>query len=876
MTFWPRFFARRQNDLDEEIRSHLQMAIEDRMARGQSPNDARADAMREFGNVPLVQDVTTQFWSWRWLDWLERDVRLALRQLGRSPGFALTTILTLALTIGADTAVFSLVHSILLQQLPFRNPDKVLNVDNASSAGLGYNMSSKDFASSFRAASQSFKTIESAAMYSTTGVNVVSGSGISVRLKAAETSAAFFNVLGVTPEIGRSFQADEDTPGNDHVALISHHLWQLFFQANPNAIGHVLSVNGFTFTIIGVLPARMDFPYQSDLWTPTLLDEHTFLREGGAFLTSVLVRAKSGVSQQALNAEFQARAKRIVSPGTQIDPDDLPKLTPIASELTKSIRSSLWMLMGAVSLVLLIACANIASLMLVRTAERKREFAVRVSLGAARGRLVQQQLVESTLLALSGGALGVIFAEGALRLLYYYRPEALGMFPRPAIEIPVLAFTACVALITGLLFGIVPAILAGRADPAAVLQAGVWRTSRSGSRFRNFLISAEMALAFVLLIGAGLLLRTMVNLNRVPLGFDTRGVVSFSVALHGKHYERHDSTNPAISQFYLNVLERLSALPGIESVGASSSPPLDARADMLLPVKPALAGANVGAKPIAAAPRIVSSGYFSALGIPIVEGRAFLDSDTAAAAKVVIVTRDLAQKLWPKQDPIGQQMQCGIFCKKNPTVVGVVETNRRFGPNEDGIPEYYFPLAQQDWSSMTFVLRSEVDPSSLMPSIRRSVASVDEMQPIYDLGTMRQRLNVNESLVRFELFTLSVFASISLILVLIGLYGVISYTVTQRIRELGLRIALGAQRSTILIGVLRGSASVAVAGCVAGAIASLFVTRLLASVLFEVEPNDPLTLFTVCIFFITVAMIASYLPAHRAASIQPIEALRLD
>ena len=876
MTLWPRSLSKRQNDLEEEIRSHVQMAIDDRTARGESPDDARAAAMREFGNVPLVQDVTTQFWSGRWLDGLERDLRIALRQLGRSPGFALTTILTLALTIGANTAIFSLVHSILLQQLPFHDPGRVLNVDNASSAGLGYDMTSKDFAGSFRAASQSFKTIENAAMYSTTGVNVVGGTGSPLRLKAAETSADFFNVLGVTPEIGRSFQASGDTPGNDHVVLISHHLWQQFFQANPNAIGQLLRVNGFTFTIIGVLPPRMNFPSRSDLWTPTLLDEHTFLREGGAFFTSVLVRARTGISNEAINAEFQARAKQILNPGVQIAPGDLPKLTPIASELTQSIRTSLWMLMGAVSFVLLIACANIASLMLVRTAERRREFAVRISLGAARGRLFQQQLVESTLLALSGGVFGVIFGEGALRLLYYYRPEALGLFPRPAVELPVLAFTACIALLTGLLFGIVPAIQAGRADPAAVLQSGVWRTSRSGSRFRSFLISGEMALAFVLLIGAGLLLRTMVNLNRVPLGFDTHGVVSFSVALHGKRYERNDSMNPALSQFYLTVLERLSALPGVESVGASSSPPLDTKADMLLPVKPAVAGAIEGAKPIAAAPRIVSSGYFYALGIPIVEGRAFSESDTAAAAKVVIVSRDLAQKLWPKRDPIGQQMQCSLLCKENLTVVGVVEANRRFGPREESIPEYYFPLTQQDWNSMTFVLRSRVDPSSLLPSIRRAVASVDEMQPIYDLETMRQRLNVNESLVRFELFTLSVFATISLLLVFIGLYGVISYTVTQRVRELGLRIALGAQRSTILIDVLRGSASVALAGCVAGAIASLFVTRLLAAVLFKVEPNDPLTLFTVCVFFIAVAMIASSLPAHRAANIQPMEALRFD
>ncbi len=876
MNFWPRSLARRQTDLEREIQAHLQMAIQDRIDRGQSPAQARTDAIREFGNVPLVKDVTTQMWSWNWLDGLHRDLRYALWQLTKSPGFALTTILTLALTIGANAGVFTLVHTILLHQLPFREPYRVLNVDNAGAAGLDYNMSSKDYSGSFRAAAQSFHTVENAAMYSTAGVNVVTGTSTPVRLQAVETSARFFDVLGVAPQIGRNFSPEEDTPGDDHVVLISHRLWQQAFHANPDALGQTLQVNGFGFTIIGVLPAQMDFPAGSDLWVATLFDEHTFLREGGAFFTSVLVRAKPGVSGEEVGSEFEARAKRLLKRGEQISPDDLPKLTPIAAELTKSIRSSLWMLMGAVSLVLLIACANIASLMLVRTAERRREFAVRAALGAARVRLVQQQLVESTLLALCGGMLGILFAQGALRLLYYYRPAALGPFPRPAIELPVLVFTAVVALLTGFAFGIVPAFLAGREDPAAVLQVGVWRNSNSGNLFRRFLISGEMALAFVLLIGAVLLLRTMANLNRVPLGFDTRGIVSFSVSPHGERYQRNDSTNPAIPQFYSNVLGKLSSLPGVESVGASSNPPLDTRADMLLPVRPTLTSGDAGAKPVAAAPRIASQGYFATMGIPIFQGRDFSASDTRAGAKVIIVTRDLAGKLWPQQNPIGQQIQCDVFCKEHPTVVGVVEPNRRFGPREDGIPEYYIPYTQQDWGYMTFVLRSRIDPASLLPSIRRAVASVDPTQPIYDLETMQQRLNENESLVRFELFTLSVFAGLSVLLVAIGFYGVISYTVAQRTRELGLRLALGAQRATILLAVLQESALVALAGGTVGTIASLSVAHLLSAVLFGVKPHDLLTLVTVSVFFMAIAMLAAYLPAYRAASIQPMEALRAE
>jgi putative ABC transport system permease protein len=876
MKLWPRSLSARQADLDQEIQSHLQLAIADRVARGQSPAQARTEALREFGNVPLVKDVTTRIWGWTWLYDLRRDLRHSLWQLTRSRAFTLTTLLTLALTIGANTAVFTLVHTILLHQLPFREPDRVLNFKNAWTVGLGYNMVSNDDSAAFRATAQSFHTVEGAAMYATVGVSVVTPSLPSVRLQAAETSAAFFDVLGVSPQLGRTFTPHEDTPGNDHVVLISQRLWQQAFHADPSALGQTLQVNGFHLTILGVLPAQMDFPAHSDLWTPTLFDQHTSLREAGAFFPSVLVRPRPGVPTQAMRSEFEARAKQLVKQGEPPSPDSSPKLIPIAADLTRSIRSSLWLLMGAVTFVLLVACANVASLMLVRTSERRREFAVRSALGASKARLVQQQLVESTLLALCGGTLGILFAQAALRLLYSYRPAALAPFPQPAIELPVLAFTAAATLLTGFAVGIVPAWLAGRQDPAAVLQTGAWRTTSSGNLFRSLLISGEMALAFVLLIGAGLLLRTMANLNRVPLGFDTHGITSFSVALHGPRYQHTDATSPAATRFYSSVLDKLSALPGVTSAGASSNPPLDARGDMLLPVSPSLATRGARAEPIPAAPRVASPKYFSTLGIPIFKGRDFSPTDTAAAPRVVILSRDLADRLWPRQNPLGRQLQCDWFCKDHPTVIGVLLPSRRFGPRSDSIPEYYIPYTQQAPGYMTFVLRSSLDAATLLPSIRQSVAAVDSTQPIYDLETMQQRLHARESLERFELFTLSVFAALAILLVAIGLYGLISYTVARRTWEIGLRLALGARRTTVLLAALKQGALVTLAGCTLGVIGSLSLTRLLSAIVFGVQPHDPLILVTSVGFFMAVAMIAAYLPARRAASIEPIEALRAE
>jgi predicted permease len=871
------FGTRRADDeFATELEAHVALHTDEGLRSGLTLTEARRQALIRLGGAEQTRQAWRERRGFAWLENLRWDARYAMRQLRNSPGFTITAVLTLGLAIGANTAIFTLVHAILLRQLPFNDPSRVLKIDNGIDVGLGFDMRAKSITSSFDEAAASFKTIESATMYSVSGVNAMPREGSAQRLSAAETGAHFFDVLGVTPSRGRGFGPDEDTPGKDHVVLISDRLWRSRLHADPAALGKTIGINGFDFAIIGILPSQMDFPAGVDLWTPTVFDERSALREAGAFIPSVLIRVRTSNSVDAVRAEMNARASNSgghdASHANEPPPDAGLILTPIGAELTKSIRSSLVMLSLAVSFLLIVACANIASLALVRASARRSEFAVRTALGATRGRIIAQQLVESLFVALAGGASGVLFAHGALQLLYLFKPAALDAFQRPAIDSAVLAFTALTAIATGLMFGIAPAWLAGSTEPAGALKTGTSHASARSARFRKILVSGEMGIAFVLLVGAGLLLRTMANIDRVPLGYDTRGILSFSVAFHGEPYIAKQETTPALSAFCTAVLDRLAAIPGVAAAGVVSSPPLDTRADMLLPVT----AADAAARRAGAGPRVASSGYFGAMGIPIVEGRGFSIEDTRTSPRVVIVTKDLADRLWPGQNPIGRRIHCLWYCEDPPAVIGVISPNRRFGPRGDVASEYYLPYTQQDWKYFTFVLRTNGNPSSLAASARQAVAAIDPTQPVYDLETMRDRLGNNESLLRFELFVLSSFAALSVLLVAIGLYGVVSYTVTQRTREIGIRIALGAQRGTVLMSLLRESALITLGGEALGFAASLVVTRLLSTALFGVTPHDPETLTFAVLLFLAVAILATYLPARRAASIEPMQALRSE
>lgn len=863
-------FSRRslQHEIDAELALHLEMRIADNLAAGMDAKQARRAALVSFGNPNAARERTAEADAALALERFAADIRYAVRQLLAARGFSVTAILTLAIAIGVNTSVFTLVHAILLRQLPFDNPERVFHLENIMSVGLGFQMDAKSVKVAFDSDAHSFQTIDAAAIYSSSGVNASFDASASRRVQATETSARLLNVLGVKPQFGRGFLPNEDTPGNDHVVLVSDAYWRNTLDSDPNAIGKTLRVNGFLFTIVGILPANMDFPARTDLWTPTIFDKHTALFEGGAFIAPIVVRRKANVSAAQLIAEFRARALSI-SPKTT--PEDMPVLTPIASELTRSIRTTLLLLTGAVALVLLIACANIAGLMLVRAAVRRAEFAVRAALGAPRSRLVRQQLIESVLLALAGGALGILVAYGALQSLYLFKPAILNGFDRPAIDSTVLFFTAAIAILTGIAFGVAPAWLAAHEDPISALKSGAWRASPSTARLRKALVVAQIGLAFILLTGAGLLLRTIANLNAVPLGYNTEGILSFSVSPHGAPYITDHHTTSALASFYSNVIDRLRTLPGVDGAAAIDMPPLErGRADMLFP----LTSGTPNQSPIPAAPRITSPGYFRLMSIALLQGREFTAEDTRTGAPVAIVTLDLADRLWPGENPLGKKLHCIYFCDHEPTVIGVVAPTRYSGPNGDAYSEFFFSYTQQDWGFMTFLVRTQGDPAALANSVRQAVAAVDPATPVYNIQSMHQRLNDSESLARFELFTLSVFAALATLLAVLGLYGVISYTVTQRGRDIGIRIALGASLGNIRASVLREAALLALAGTTLGLAGSLALTRLLKASLFNVSTHDPLTLAAIFCAFCTVALLATLIPANRAASIDPIEALR--
>ncbi len=868
-------------EIEAELRAHMEMAVEDGVRAGMTEEEARRAARGRFGNPVTVRERTVGADAALALDGLWHDVRYALRQLRRSPGFALTAALTLALGIGANTAIFTLVHAILLEQLPFQDPGRVFSVQNGVAAGLGYNIGSKDFVAAFDHAADSMRTMDAAALYSTSGVNVDVPGGVAARRVATETSTQFLRVLGVTPELGRGFLANEDVPGNDHVVLISDGFWRGELGGDAGVLGRTLEVNGFEFRIVGVLPAAMNFPAKTDFWTPTIFDEHTALREAGAFFTSLVVRARAGTSAGALRSKLVARATTLA--GHRLPQELTPEVTPIAAELTKSIRSSLLMLTGAVLLVLLIACANLACLMLVRVARRRGELAVRAALGAGRRRMMQQQMVECLLLAAGGGGAGIAVAYGALRLLLALHPATLRNFAPPALDMTALAFTGIASLATGLAFGVAPAWHASREDPVEAMKVGAGRGSPHGSRLRKALVAGEMAVTLLLLTSAALLVRTLGNLDRVPLGYRVQGLLTFSISLHGAPYiATQGSSTPALIDFYNGTLEHLRAIPGVSAAGAVSSLPLDPRPDMLLPVSGSPMGASARLTAanrtgtIAAAPRFASRGYFGAMGIPLVAGRDFSPHDTHTSQKVVILSSDLAKKLWPGQNPVGRTMHCLWFCQPAPVVIGVVAATHQFGPRHEVEPEYFMSYAQQDWPYLTFVLRTRNDPQGLVAEVRRAVAAVDPTQPVYDMRTMQQRLYGNESLVRFELFLLSVFAGVAVALVAIGLYGVIAYSVAGRRHEIGVRLALGAERGRIMRAVLCEGALLALAGAAIGLGCALGVMRVLRATLFGVTAHDPLTLASVCALVLVVGTGASYWPARRAAGVDPMQALRSE
>ena len=884
MSWFQRLFSRRRfrSELSEEIRAHLDEMTEELVASGLPPDEARAAARRQFGNLSLIEEDSRRVWRWPRIEDFLIDVRYGLRMLLKNPGFTVVAVLTLALGIGANTAIFSAIEAVLLRPLPFPASEQLVRVVSVRSRdNAPDNVSYPDFAD-WRTRSHSFSQM---AAYHTDSFTLT-GQGEALHIQGAVVSAELFSVLDVKPYLGRAFLPQEDQPGTvsgEFVVILSHALWREHFRADPNIIGRTVNLDDRSFTVVGVMPAGFQFPIQNEaieFWTTVAVDflalpgQPSMAAQRGAHYFDVIARLNPSVSAP----QAQADLSTIVAGLNEQYPENAPRTVQVVPELDQlvgHVRPALLILLGAVGCVLLIACGNVGNLLLSRGASREKEMAVRRALGAGRWRLIRQLLTESVMLALAGGALGIALARWGVPPLIAAVPEDV---PRTAgihVDGRVLLFTGIVSLLTGIVFGLGPALQNSRFGFGESLKEGA-RSVTEGARrvrLRNALVVADVALAAVLLVGAGLLLKSLLRLEAVDLGYKPQGVLTFKIDLPFARYPVKDQ-----AVFFERALARLNQLPGVRSVSAVLPLPLDGdEIDTLF---------AVDGQPTSHAdePRTnyswVEPGYFQTVGIPLRQGRDFSVRDSLESTPVVIINETLARLYFPGRDPLGKRIQPGVGngypSPPMRQIVGVVRDIRQNGLTVQPGPQVYVPRAQSPLGSMIVVLNTKVAPSSVAEIARQEVASVDKDVPIYAVRTFDHYFSKSVGEPHFLSTLLAIFAALALVLATIGLYGVISYSTAQRTHEIGVRMALGARRHDVLVLVLRQGLRLALIGVAIGILGSLGVTRLLSSLLYGVHPSDLSTFALVSLGLMFVALLACYIPARRATRVDPMVALRYE
>ena len=808
-----------------------------------------------------------------------QNLGYATRQLRKSPGFTAVAVLTLALGIGANTAMFSVIDTVLLRPLPFRNPDQVVAVkttepDRRDDIGVSY-----PAFLDWRARNHVFAGMS---VFRTDDFTLTDR-GEPARLRGAIVSANLPALLGVSPILGRNFLSEEDNPGTNLPALLSDALWRRRFGADRNALGQNFSLSGQNFTVVGVMPPTFQFPVDRDpvdFWTTIALDGRSangnppLTAQRGVSYLDVIARVKERVTL----AQAQGEMAQIQGGLNQQYPENRPKGISVARELDDVVggaRSGLVILIGAVGLVLLIACANLSNLLMVRASQRGREVNVRLALGASRWAIVRQLLTESVLLAALGSICGVVFASWSLQFLIRIAPADLPRINDTSLNPHVLAFTVGLLLTSTLFFGLVPALQASKPQVSSALNEGgrSGTETRTQGRLKSVLVMSQTALAVLLLVGAGLLLRSLGELAKVDPGFARNQALTFGLDLPGRygHSER--------VLFYRQLLERVRGVPGIRAASAAFPLPTSA-GDVKTSFEIAGQPTKGSDRPVTTL-HIVDSDYFHTLGIPIVEGRSFdAHDDAEGALPSVIVSRSLAQRAFPDRDPVGQRIRIDISSGAEPppmrVIVGVAGDVKGEGLNAPTVLESYVAYAQLPFAPMTVVVRTEIVPQGLLPTLAKVVQSMDKDLPLLHVKTLDEYLSDSVAGARFQTVLLAIFGVFAVVLTALGIYGVIAYTVSRRTREMGIRFALGAERTAILVMVVRNGMSLAVAGIAIGAAAALSMSRLMASLLYEVKPTDPMTFAGVPILLGGVALLATYIPARRAARVDPNVALRYE
>ena len=790
-----------------------------------------------------------------------KDIRYGIRGLSKRPAFTAVAVLTLALGIGANSAIFSVLNAVLLRPLPYADPDRIVRIDETEGKG-GMGVSPPNLLD-FQQQNQTF---ESVAGY-TGGSFILTGAGEPLRLESCAVSAALFSVLQVKPLIGRSLSTADERPGQDRVALISYGLWQQRFGGDHALLDKQITLDGLSYTVAGVMPNGFEFPIQVEgveVWTPLEQPEDLAQLRGAHYL-DVVGRMKTGVSLVQARADVETIASRIAQ---QYPKEVSGKITvvPLKEYLVGQARPYLLMLAGAALLVLLIAIANVASLTLARAAERQKEIALRTALGASKSRVVRQLLTESLILSFVGGLAGVTLAVWCTGFLTAIAPGDLPRLQSAYVDGRVLLFALAISVISGILLGLIPAWRSANANLQTHLKEGETRSASAPRQaLRKALVVSEVTLALVLLCGAGLLIRTLWKLNSVNPGFDPQNVLVAELVLPKTKYRDAGQQ----TMFFQQLIERIKASPGIDSAGGTSNLPLSGTNMVFL--------ASVeGRSSLPASFRAVTEDYFRTMRIPLLKGRWFDDHDTAESQPVVIVNERMARQISPDHEEVlGKRIKHG-FKNQVAEVVGVIGDVKYAGLDQQTKPEMYAPFAQRAWPFMRIVARSKSDPSVVAAAIREAVRAIDKDQPVDKITTMSSVVSASIVDRSFYMQLLGTFASLAFILAAVGIYGVVSYSVAQRTREIGIRVALGARRRDVLGLVLREALRLTALGVALGLVGAFVATRVLRSLLFEVKPTDPATFICLSLLLTFVALVASYIPARRATKVDPLVALRYE
>ena len=875
---------RHESDLAEEFEAHVQLMTEENIRRGLAPDEAYRRARLQFGSVESAKESYRDQRSLRGLDALGKDFRYALRGIRKNPGFAITVIVVLAIGIGANTTLFSIVNAVLLRPLPYLESDRLVWVGETR-ADLPFSSTNPGALSyqNFLDWRKQQRVFESIGAYQPAGGSPGAFliGGEPVRMEIQRMSADMFAALKVTPVIGRVFNNDEDRPGAAaRLVVLSYRAWQERFGSTP-VVGQSVNMNGFAYTILGVMPPGFSFPYNGvEAWLPLggipAPPRVAHTGHAGENLGAV-ARLRPGVTLEQARAEMATIAARLEQAYPDANRGWKSRVEPLMNVVVGDAGRPLWILFGAVGMVLLIACSNVANILLARASVRQPEMAVRAALGASRGRIVQQLLVESLLLSFIGGALGLLLARAGIDLFVVLSANAIPRSTEIRLDATVLAFAAALAGLTAVVFGLAPAWTSSGKPVHESLQAAGGRGGGGERvRMRQALIVAEVALTVLLLTGAGLLLRSFQRLQSVNQGFNTEHVLSFDVTLPGVKYR----TPELQSQFFESLLENVRSLPGVDGAGITSRVPLQQKRGDAVPGVPySVEGQE---KPPSSPPDLMeaivaSPGYFRAIGIQLLRGRLFTEQDHLKADNVVIVDEEFVKRHWPGEDPVGRRIRFHAGPRKYLTVVGVVGRVKLTTLSErGGFVQAYLAARQFPDIKSSVVVKSGLAPAALASSIREHVRSLDPAQPIHNLRTVEEIRDSSLAAERLSLSVLGVFALVALSLSIVGLYGVLAYSVVRRRREIGVRTALGAQRSDVMRLVVGEGMRLTSLGILAGILAALWLTQWLSSLLFEIRPSDPATFSAVSLLLLVVALIACWIPARRAARIDPIQALRAE